>query len=255
MIRPTALLCVTMLCVIVLVAGCVSCIPYTVLKPINETNIKSTHGVDLSIRKVSSALKEGPGPGSVTLAFKNDSGPGDITFELVVTNIDLNDYTIKVDCIELKTLNDTILQPISTGDNDNRFLTYNHTNPGERIIGNVTFKVPENEYPSVLRYVDRDFSIEVFLMLENPTFTLTRFNGTAETVKILLADMGDATSIKNATWISGINNSQNVDNPPIQPGTVAWVIPAGRPAHLIATADVEFNGYVNPSMKIIDTWV
>jgi len=200
----------------------------------NDPNLKSRHGVDLSVLNFTSTLK-------------NSSGPGNITFELMITNIDLNDYTIKADCIELKTLSNMILQPLAV-------LPDNHTNPREW-TGKVTFKVPENEYPSVLRYVDRDFSIEVFLMLKNPTFVVTRLHGPTDTVKVLLADMGDATSIENAKWTSGVNSSQTVDTPPTQVDAVAQVIPTGRPAHLVATADVEFNGYINSSMVIIDTLV
>ena len=242
MIKKAALLCVTMLCIIVLVTGCVSSRPYTVLKPMNDPNLKSRHGVDLSVLNFTSTLK-------------NSSGPGNITFELMITNIDLNDYTIKADCIELKTLSNMILQPTSTEDNNNVFLTLNHTNPNERVMVNVTFKVPENEYPSVLRYVDRDFSIEVFLMLKNPTFVVTRLHGPTDTVKVLLADMGDATSIENAKWTSGVNSSQTMDAPPTHVDKVSQVVPTGRPAHLVATADVEFSGYRNLSMVIIDTWI
>jgi hypothetical protein len=151
--KKAVLLCVLTLYVAIFLAGCLASRPYTFVKPYNgSTNMTSEHGIDLSIL-------------NITPALKNNSGPGIITFEVAVTNVDLRDYTIRGDSFQLITNNtannSTILLPTSTQNSCNNFLTYNHTNPRERVTGNVTFYVPQNERLSVLRYVDMNLSIGI----------------------------------------------------------------------------------------------
>ncbi len=253
--KATSLFIIT-LSVTVLIAGCISAGPETIFKPINESvNVTSTHGVDLSILNVTSTLRNSSGPGlGITSTLRNSSGPGLITFELMVTNIDLQDYAIKGDGFQLKTLNGTILLPTNTENSGANFLTYNHTYPGERVLGNVTFFVPRNECPSILRYIDRGISMGIILTLKNPSYTVTRSRETTNAVNVSLTDMGDASSIENAKWISGVDNSQNVVDPPTQLGNVIIVTTMDRPAHLVASADVDFNGY-KTSIVLVDTWV
>jgi hypothetical protein len=146
----------TTLCAFVLVAGCLASGPYAAVKPSDESaQVVWVHDVDLSILNVNSTLN-------------NETGPGLINFELRVTNIDREDYTIQGDGIQLvtndgKTFDGEILLPLNAQNNSSSFLTYKHTYPAEYVTGNVTFYVPQYAHPLMLRYVDTSVSVAILL--------------------------------------------------------------------------------------------
>jgi hypothetical protein len=142
------LLCAISLCVLVTAAGCLAG-PYVSVKPEDEsTQVVSVHDVDLSILNVTSTLK-------------HNTGPGLITYNLCVTNIDRQDYTIQGNGFQLLTNNSDVLLPVIGQNNSTSFLTYNHTYPGDHVTGNVTFYVPQDESPWIVRYVDTSISVGV----------------------------------------------------------------------------------------------
>jgi hypothetical protein len=130
-------------------AGCLGG-PYVYIKPYNESTrvVPNQHYVDLSILNVTSTLK-------------NDTGPGLITYNLCVTNIDRQDYTIQGTGFQLLTNNSDVLLPVNGQNNSSSFLTYNHTYPEDHATGNVTFYVPQDESPWIVRYVDTNVIVGV----------------------------------------------------------------------------------------------
>ena len=104
-----------------------------------------------------------------------------------------------------------------------------------------------------MRYADKDISVGVFLALKKPMFNVTSLNETKNAVNVSLVDMGDASSIDNATWSSGVNSTQTVTDPPTELNGYVTVISTSSPPHLKATADVNFKGYPTTSIVIIDT--